>query len=210
MKQTTKNTEPQMDSLAHILDEARLHHLAGDRRALRALLKQAIPHRVAYYRENLGLTRHAEFADLLCKALLLELDEEEEESIELAELAYVSLCEELKKGDADPYEQRKMRVILLHYFADYLTDSIIEIFLKKYREDNLLQARNLALDSIARMQLSDIFHIEQHYGVRIDEDEQLNDICNDIDIAPNLSDQELAEADLMHRVLHAYLKAKYK
>ena len=199
-----------MDSLEQLLNEARRHHQAGDRRALRSLLKQAVPNRVAYYRESLGLARHGEFADLLCKALLLELDEEEEESIELAELAYVSLCEELKKGAADPYVLLKTRAILLHYFADYLTDCVIEIFLKKYRKDNLLQARNLALDSIARMQWADIARIERLYGERIDEDEQLNDICNDTDTVPDFSEEELAEATLMHRVLHAYLKAKYK
>ena len=48
----------------------------------------------------------------------------------------------------------------MHYFADYFTDSLIEVFLKKYRENNLLEARNLALESIERMQLFDIFLIE--------------------------------------------------
>ena len=199
-----------MDALEEFLAQARQHHERGDRRGLRALLKQAIPNRIDYYRACRASGRDAEFSDLLCKALLLELDEEEEESIELAELAYVCMCEGLRQEPANLYEQIKRRVILLHYFADYFTDSIIEIFLKKYREDNLLQARSLALDSFARMQLSDIFYIEQHFGERIDEDEQLNDICNAIELAPNLTDQELEEADLMHRVLHAYLKAKYK
>ena len=71
-------------------------------------------------------------------------------------------------------------------------------------------ARNLALESIARMQLSDLFYIEQHFGERIDRDEQLNDVFNAIEIAPNLSEEELKEADLMHKVLYAYLKVKYK
>ena len=98
----------------------------------------------------------------------------------------------------------------MHYFADYLTDSLIEVFLKKYRESNLLDARNLALESIERMQLSDIFFMEQNFGERIDRDEQLTDVSNTIDLAPNLTDQELEEAQLMHRVLYAYLNAKYR
>ena len=121
-----------MDALEQFLAQARQHHEQGDRRGLSRVLKQAIPNRIDYYRECRTLGRDAEFSDLLCKALLLELDEEEEESIELAELAYVCMCEGLRQEPADLYEQLKRRVILLHYFADYFTDSIIEIFLKKY------------------------------------------------------------------------------
>ena len=82
----------------------------------------------------------------------------------------------------------------MHYFSDYFTDSLIEVFLKKYRENNLLEARNLALESIERMQLFDIFLIEQNFDDRIDRDEQLTDVCNDIELAPNLTDEELTEA----------------
>jgi len=98
----------------------------------------------------------------------------------------------------------------MHYFADYLTDCLIEVFLKKYRETNLLEARNLALESIAKMQLADIFYLEQHFNTQMDQDEQLNDICNTIEISPNLSEAELAEAQLMHKVLYTYLRIKYK
>lgn len=98
----------------------------------------------------------------------------------------------------------------MHYFADYLTDSLIEVFLKKFRKDNILEARNLALESIERMQLFDIFTMEQNFGDRIDQDEHLTDISNDIELAPNLTDEELAEAQLMHQVLYAYLKTKYR
>ena len=138
-----------MNKLENILDESLLHSASGDRKALRLLLKKVIPDRFHYYHESRDITRQEEYADLLYKILLLELDEEEEESIELAELAYLGISECLKK-----------RIILMHYFADYFTDSLIEVFLKKYRENNLLEARNLALESIERMQLFDIFLIE--------------------------------------------------
>ena len=198
-----------MNRLENILDESLLHSASGDRKALRLLLKRVIPDRFEYYHESRDITRQEDYADLLYKILLLELDEEEEESIELAELAYLGISECISSAPVHIYECVKKRIILMHYFADYFTDSLIEVFLKKFRENNLLEARNLALESLERMQLSDIFFMEQNFGERIDRDEQLTDVCNDITLAPNLSDQELAEAQLMHQVLYAYLKAKY-
>ena len=191
-----------MNKLENILDESLLHSASGDRKALRLLLKKVIPDRFHYYHESRDITRQEEYADLLYKILLLELDEEEEESIELAELAYLGISESISTAPK--------RIILMHYFSDYFTDSLIEVFLKKYRENNLLEARNLALESIERMQLFDIFLIEQNFDDRIDRDEQLTDVCNDIELAPNLTDEELTEAQLMHQVLYAYLKAKYR
>lgn len=199
-----------MSKLNEILDQSLLHSASGDRKALRSLLKKVIPDRLSYFHECRGLSRQEEYADMLYKILLLELDEEEEESIELAELAYLGISESITSNPENLYERVKKRIILMHYFADYLTDSLIEVFLKKYRESNLLDARNLALESIERMQLSDIFFMEQNFGERIDRDEQLTDVSNTIDLAPNLTDQELEEAQLMHRVLYAYLNAKYR
>lgn len=199
-----------MNKLENILDESLLHSTRGDRKALRLLLKKVIPDRFHYYHESRDITRQEDYADLLYKILLLELDEEEEESIELAELAYLGISESISTAPTHRYESIKKRVILMHYFADYFTDSLIEVFLKKYRENNLLEARNLALESIERMQLFDIFFMEQNFGDRIDRDEQLTDVCNNIELAPNLTDEELTEAQLMHQVLYAYLKAKYR
>lgn len=199
-----------MSKLNNILDESLLHSASGDRKALRSLLKKVIPDRFQYYHESRTITRQEEYADMLYKILLLELDEEEEESIELAELAYLGISERIADNPENIYECVKKRIILMHYFADYFTDSIIEVFLKKYRENDLLEARKLALESLERMQLFDIFFMEQNFGDRIDRDEQLADVSNDIELAPNLSDQELEEAQLMHRVLYAYLKAKYR
>lgn len=199
-----------MNKLNNILDESLLHSASGDRKALRSLLKKVIPDRHRYYHESRAITRQEEYADLLYKTLLLELDEEEEESIELAELAYLGISERIASNPENIYDRVKKRIILMHYFADYFTDSIIEVFLKKYRENDLLEARKLALESLERMQLFDLFFMEQHFGDRIDRDEQLADVSNGIELAPNLSDQELEEAQLMHRVLYAYLKAKYR
>ena len=199
-----------MSKLDNILDESLLHSASGDRKALRLLLRKVIPDRFRYYHESRAITRQEEFSDMLYKILLLELDEEEEESIELAELACLGISERITCSPENIYDCVKKRIILMHYFADYFTDSMIEVFLKKYRADNLLEARKLALESLERMQLFDIFFMEQNFGNRIDRDEQLTDVSNDIELAPNLSDEELEEAGLMHRVLYAYLKMKYR
>lgn len=149
------------------------------------------------------------FSDALYKALLLELDNEEEDSIEIAELAYLAIGTLLNAGDRRP-ELYKRRLLLLHYFSDYFTDAIIEVFLARFREENRLQTRSIAMECLEKMQLSDMFYLEENAADFINGDEQVADACNAIEINPDLSAEEKAEAALLHKVLYAYLKAKYK
>ena len=151
-----------------------------------------------------------EFSEALYKALLLELDEEEEDSIETAELAYVSLGTALNGKQSSEPEYYKRRLLLLHYFCDFFTDSIIELFLTKYKEDNRLQARNLAIECLEKMQLADMLYLEENNPDFIEKDEQIADACNRIAISPDLSAEERKEALLLHKILYAYLKTKYK
>ena len=55
--------------------------------------------------------------------------------------AYTGLTSVMNDPEAITPAHYKRRLLLLHYFSDYFTDAIIEIFLKKYRDDNLLEAR---------------------------------------------------------------------
>ena len=195
-----------MNKLENVLDESLLHTASGDRKALRLLLKKVIPDRFHYYHESRAITRQEEYADLLYKILLLELDEEEEESIELAELAYLGISECILSTPAHIYECLKKRIILMHYFADYFTDSLIEVFLKKYRENNLLEARNLALESIERMQLFDIFLIEHNMDV-------VMNICTDITVlnfGAKIAEGSPYDIQNNDEVIKAYLGDKYK
>ena len=68
-----------------------LSNIHADRKKLRANLLEIRDHRLAYYNQSNEKELQAEFSDALFKILLLELDEEEEESIEIAELAYLGL-----------------------------------------------------------------------------------------------------------------------
>lgn len=196
--------------LKKILEEIQETGKSGNRRALTTSLRQLMNDRKEYYWQSLQNELAVDYADALYKILLLEMDEEEEDSIEIAELSYLGLCSVLQQsGQASP-ELYKRRLLLLHYFCDYFTDSVIEIFLKEYRANNLLQARNLAVECIEKMQLSDMFYLEENEPDFINRDEQLADACNAIEIDTDLSEQEQQEAGLLHKVLFAYLKAKYK
>ena len=129
-----------------------LSNIHADRKKLRANLREIRDHRLAYYNQSNEKELQAEFSDALFKILLLELDEEEEESIEIAELAYLGLGHIFRRPELPTPELYKRRLLLLHYFCDYFTDSIIEVFLSKYREDNILQARSLAIECLEKMQ----------------------------------------------------------
>ena len=199
-----------MNDLQELLDRVRENTRSGSRRALRAALAALLGNRKEYYRQSVALALEEPLADAFYKALLLELDEEESDSIETAELAYTGLTSVMNDPEAITPAHYKRRLLLLHYFSDYFTDAIIEIFLKKYRDDNLLEARNMALECIEKMQLSDMLLLEEHHPDFINGDEQLADACNAISLPPELSEAERTEAALLHKVLHAYLKAKYK
>ena len=54
------------------------------------------------------------------------------------------------------------------------------------------------------MQLSDMFYLEENEPDFINRDEHA------IETDVNLSEEEQQEADLLHKVIYAYLKAKYK
>jgi hypothetical protein len=180
----------------------------SDRKTLTPLLKKVMEHRLAFYRYGMTNQLQDELSDLLYKALLLELDREEEDSIETAELAYIGISHALNQEIS--FERYKRRLLLLHYFADYFTDAIVEIFLKQYREEQMLEARNLALDCIQKMQLADMLSMERAFPELIEQDEQVCEALNNLDMPEDFSEEAHAEARLMHKVLLAYLGTKYK
>lgn len=199
-----------MKSLEEILEEIREHSKNGNRHELTVALRHMMNNRRDYYKESIDGQYMDEYTDALYKILLLELDNEEEESIETAELAYLGICMIMKDDNNVRPEHYKRRVLLMHYFSDYFTDAIIEVFLKKYKEENRLQARSLAIECLEKMQLSDIFYLEKREPDFINKDEQLTDASNRIATDPNLSTEEQENAALLHKVMYAYLMSKYK
>ena len=199
-----------MSDLKKILTEIQAQSQTGNRRELTKALRTLMHNRREYYRQSIKETLQEEFADALYKTLILEFDEEENDSIETAELAYLALGTILRQNRPANPEHYKRRLLLLHYFSDFFTDAIIEVFLSAYRKDNILQARTLALECLEKMQLSDMFYLEENEAGFLDGDEQISDACNAIEINPDLSEEEKKNAILLHQVLYAYLKAKYK
>lgn len=198
------------NELEKLLQQIDTECKAGNRKELTALLRCLLAARLPYYHESIEKQQEDRFSDSLFKILLLELDEEEEESIETAELAYIGISSVLNDKEAALPEHYKRRLLLLHYFSDFFTDAIIEIFLKKYRDENRLEARKLAIECLEKMQLADLFYLEENYPDYTDQDEQLGEACNTLEITPELSEEEQAQATLLHKILYAYLKVKYK
>ena len=175
-----------MSDLKKILIEIQTQSQTGNRRELTKALRALMHNRREYYRQSIKETLQEEFADALYKTLILELDEEENDSIETAELAYLALGAILHQNRPANPEHYKRRLLLLHYFSDFFTDAIIEVFLSAYRKDNILQARTLALECLEKMQLSDMLYLEENEAGFIDGDEQISDACNAIETNPDL------------------------
>lgn len=198
-----------MKDLQTLIDDVERHCHEGNRKALSEPLREVMRNRRRYYSDSLANHLSDPFSDMLFKALLLELDEEEVDSIEMAEMAYVSLTHHINSLTDASAEHYKRRLLLLHYFADYFTDAIVEIFLKRYQKDNRIEARNLALDCLDRMQTADMLWLDDHFPGFIENDEQATDACSTLKTNPNMNEAEREEALLLHKVLHAFLKAKY-
>ena len=104
----------------------------------------------------------------------------------------------------------KPRVLLLRSFDGYLTETVVTIALDTYREAALLKASTLAVKSLERMQLHDLYAIEAIDAQFVNQDQQLIDAGNGLNISPDLSQQEMLETTTMHKVVFAYLEHKYK
>ena len=183
---------------------------SGDRKALAPFLRHILEYRRFYYQESIRKNVQNELSDAFLKALLLELDQEEEESIETAELSYAAIGSALLENPEKTAELYRRRLLLLHYFGDYFADVMILLFLEKYRENHLMEARNLALDCLEKMRIHDMLWLEENVPGSIDADEQLSDACNAFEADTNLAAEELEEAETLHNVLYAFLKSKYK
>ena len=199
-----------MLKLKDILAEVQLHGQAGNRREVAKVLRPLVQNKEAYYKQSIQENLQEEFSTTLYKALLLELDEEEEDSITIAELAYLGLSSAIYQNLVPNPESYECRLLLVHYFNDFFTDSIIEVFLSKYRETNVLEARSLAIECLEKMQLADMFYLEDNEADFINGNEQISDACSSIETSSDLSEEERESAVLLHQVLYAYLLNKYK
>ena len=156
--------------LKEILDEIQEATEKGEKKVITRNLKKILTERKKFIEDCKKAELYSPFSEALFKALLLELDEEEEDSVEAAEIAYVGVVHALNeklevfnRGGAKEDDELAIlirnRILLLHFFNDYLLDTLVEIFLKKYRNENMLLARNLADECLKKMQIVDVMFL---------------------------------------------------
>ena len=118
-----------MNDLQELLDRVRENTRSGSRRALRAALAALLGNRKEYYRQSVALALEEPLADAFYKALLLELDEEEEEGIETAELAYLMLSSLIDSPAANREHYKTRLHFLFKIRAVFYFDFVVN-FLK--------------------------------------------------------------------------------
>ncbi len=145
------------------------------------MLAELMRERRAFYEQCTTISHLESFSQAMFHALILELDEEEEDSIEGAELCYAAIGSIMKSVESDEegrmYDVAKRRLLLLHYFYDYLTDAITSLFMPENREKKRLEARNIAVDCLERMQLHDLSWLAEHFPELAEHDEQIT-VCD--------------------------------
>ena len=193
-----------------ILKDIEKYKSEGNEKGLRRVLSEFLAKRDEFYKEAFTKELMYEYCEAIYDALILEMDEEEEDSIELAERAYALISYLIYKTDVIRFEYYKLRFLLLHYFADYFVDTLVTLFLEQFREDRLLEARVLTDECIQKMQIVDLIDLEEMDKITMEADEQITDASNSIEMDFELNDEEIKEAKLMSKVLFTALYQKYK
>lgn len=189
---------------------------SGNRKLIRSMLTEVMRNRASFYTSCSNIEELESFSKAMFHALILEVDDEEEESIEGAELCYLALSNQIAvlqaAGTLPNPETVKRRLLLLHYFNDYLTDTMMTLFTPEHKDDNRLEARTLAIDCMAKMQLHDMSWLGEHFPDFAEQDEHIA-VC-DQDLAESFNresiEQDMKNAAIMHKALTAHLKVKYK
>lgn len=188
----------------------------GKRQEIRPMLKELMDLRREFYSASSSIRHYDSYSQALFHALILELDEDEEDSIETAELCYAAigtLMKAMQNAGMQPNADTvKRRLLLLHYFNDYLTDAMMTLFMSEHRDSGILEARNLAVECMEKMQLHDLCWIGEHYPETAEHDEQIT-VC-DKSLAEGLDkenlEKDIEDAAVMHKALTAFLHAKYR
>ena len=189
---------------------------SGERKSIRSMLSEVLNNRMEFFENCTTITLLDRYSQALFHSLILELDDEEEDCIEGAELCYLAIGNLLAatqtSGATPNAEVVKRRLLLLHYFNDYLTDTMMCLFTPTHKDDNILEARTLAIDCMAKMQLHDMCWLGEHYPDFAEQDEHIA-MC-DQELAESFNkdsvEQDLKDAAIMHKALTAHLRVKYR
>lgn len=153
------------------------------------------------------------FSICLMQILQLDMCEDEDEDMDITKLAYYNMTNvvEACENQELQIEALRLRVLLLASFGENLNDSLVTIFYKDkdYSTAEYMAQRNICDDYIKKMQVSDIYTIDD-ISEGSYKDGLLSDISNALEEDISFDNEEIKKAELLHKVLYAYIKARYK
>jgi hypothetical protein len=160
----------------------------------------------------------------LGKAIIMmlhfDLIDDEEQNIGLAHLSYLFISRGILReksltpepDTSELFRLRKDRIILMKSFDDSFVDSLQEFYFSNTKAkdlDEYNEQRKAVLSRLPYLQFADIHLIEQDYN-NLKNDEYLLEIANLIEHENEISEENLKEGFLLHKILykHTYQKLK--
>lgn len=184
----------------------------GQHSEARKLLKEIYSER-HHLINNIDPERSNKLAKCLIQAIKMEIPQNEDEEIDTALIAYYCSSNAIENCNNKnlSIESLKNRVILLFLYGELLVDILVSIIYTKevYVEEALMHQRKLCEELIRKMQLVDIYNIDD-LSEGEESDPVIDQICNNIETENCLNQEETANTELMHKVLYTYIKSAFK
>ncbi len=145
----------------------------------------------------------------LIQAIKIEIPKNEDEEINTALISYYCSSNSIKNSNDTEFiiDSLKSRIILLFLYGDLLLDVIVSIIYTQnnYTQEALMQQRKICEELIRKMQLVDIYRIDDLTDGKT-LDPTIEQICNNIETENCLSEEETSNIELIHKVLFSYTK----
>ena len=163
--------------------------------------------------KNLNKASSNKLAKCLTQAIQLEIPENEDEEIDTALIIYYCSSNIIENSNDNELiiDALRNRVILLYLYGELLIDSLISIIFTKetYPEEALMLQRNICLELINKMQLVDIYNMNERSDDTAN-DPAIDQICNSLEANTSIDSEEYSNAELMQKVVYNYIKAALK
>lgn len=162
---------------------------------------------------SIDLERSNKLAKCLIQAIKMEIPQNEDEEIDTALISYYCSSNAIENSNNAELsiEALKNRVILLFLYGELLVDILVSIIYTKetYVEEALMHQRKLCEELIRKMQLVDIYNIDD-LSEGNESDPVIDQICNNIETESCLSEEDTSNTELIHKVLYTYIKSVFK
>lgn len=152
--------------------------------------------------------------------LHMDLIDEEEQNIGLAHLSFLYITRGIEKEESlapeedtnELFRLRKDRIILMKSFDDSFVDSLQDFYFADSKAKDLDEYNDQRKEVLSRMpylQFADIHLIEQDYN-NLRDDEYLLETANFIEHENDISDENLNEGLLLHKILYKHTQQKLR